>query len=51
LSEQLKVPVAVADNLLDPGTLAAVASDGENSKELRENSNAEGSEETVGTVN
>lgn len=51
LSEQLKIPVAVAENLLDAGALAAVAVDGENSKELRDNSNPEGSEETVGTVN
>ncbi|KAJ6581088.1 hypothetical protein B0H19DRAFT_1113568 [Mycena capillaripes] len=47
--EQLKVPVAVADHLFDAGALAAVAVDGENSKELRDNNNAEGSEETVGT--
>jgi hypothetical protein len=51
LSEQLRTPVAVADNLLDAGALAAVAANGENSTELRENSNAEGKEETVGTVN
>ncbi|KAJ7156846.1 hypothetical protein C8R43DRAFT_997401 [Mycena crocata] len=49
LSEQLKVPVAVAVNLLDPGALAAVVTDGENSNELRDNSNAEGTEATVGT--
>ncbi|KAJ7807288.1 hypothetical protein B0H14DRAFT_2873687 [Mycena olivaceomarginata] len=49
LSEQLRTPVAVADNLLDAGALAAVAANGENSTELRENSNAEGKEETVGT--
>ncbi|KAJ7027871.1 hypothetical protein C8F04DRAFT_1292126 [Mycena alexandri] len=49
LSEQLKVPVAVADNLLDAGALAPATANGENSKELRENSNAEGSEETVGS--
>ncbi|KAK7031491.1 hypothetical protein R3P38DRAFT_2701217 [Favolaschia claudopus] len=49
LSEQLSTPVAVADNLLDAGTLSAVPASGENSKELRENNNAEGAEETVGT--
>ncbi|KAJ7746796.1 hypothetical protein DFH07DRAFT_942614 [Mycena maculata] len=49
LSEQLKVPVAVADNLLDAEAVVAVAVGGEKSKELRDNSNAEGSEETVGT--
>ncbi|KAJ7626295.1 hypothetical protein DFH06DRAFT_1058338 [Mycena polygramma] len=48
LSEQLKVPVAVADDLLE-AVVVPVAVDGENSKELRENNNAEGSEETVGT--
>ncbi|KAJ7493327.1 hypothetical protein B0H11DRAFT_2005919 [Mycena galericulata] len=49
LSEQLKVPVAVADDLLDAGALTVITVDGENSKEPRENSNAEGSEETIGT--
>ncbi|KAJ7708750.1 hypothetical protein B0H17DRAFT_1030752 [Mycena rosella] len=49
LLDQLKIPVAIADNLLDAGALAAVAVDGENSNELRDNSNAEGSKETVGT--
>ncbi|KAJ6624851.1 hypothetical protein B0H10DRAFT_2004419 [Mycena sp. CBHHK59/15] len=49
LSEQLKIPVAVAENLLDPGASASVATDGENSKELRDNSNAGGGEETLGT--
>ncbi|KAJ7460736.1 hypothetical protein FB451DRAFT_1270154 [Mycena latifolia] len=49
LSDQLKTPVAVANNLLDAGALTAVAVDGEKSTELRDNSNAEGSEETVGT--
>ncbi|KAJ7272598.1 hypothetical protein B0H12DRAFT_1091218 [Mycena haematopus] len=50
LSEQLRIPVAVADNLLavDTAVLAAVTANGENSKELRENSNTEG-DETVET--
>ncbi|KAJ7623607.1 hypothetical protein FB45DRAFT_926218 [Roridomyces roridus] len=49
LSEQLSAPVAVAENLLDPSVLATVAVDGENSKEPRENSNADSGEEAVGT--
>ncbi|KAJ6485778.1 hypothetical protein C8R45DRAFT_997848 [Mycena sanguinolenta] len=51
LSEQLKTPVAVADSLLavDAAAPTAVTANGENSKELRENNNAEGREETVGT--
>ncbi|KAJ7089769.1 hypothetical protein B0H15DRAFT_1022009 [Mycena belliarum] len=49
LSEQLRTPVAVAEHLLDANALATAAVDGEKSKELRDNSNAEGSEETAGT--
>ncbi|KAF8196873.1 hypothetical protein K438DRAFT_2016762 [Mycena galopus ATCC 62051] len=50
LSEQLQTPVAVADNLLAARALVAVTANGENSKELRDNGNAEGQEDsTVGT--
>ncbi|KAJ7230566.1 hypothetical protein GGX14DRAFT_411447 [Mycena pura] len=48
LSEQLKVPVAVADNMLDRKASSTLVGDGERSKEV-ENSNVEGGGKTVGT--